>query len=391
MNNLTLGIVAALFSASANASWSIMDISGLNGNSFYASSINDSGQIAGGFNDNNTSMWHAFVTDVNGTNIKDIGSAPNTSVTAGQINNNGQVIVQYLSPPEGDNVEIKYFITDSNGNKKELNTIPEIIGSVSGINDSGQIVGSYFTPGQEGSTSFITDTNGNYLKDIELLNGSNTYANAINNSGQVVGHYFDSNWRTSSFITGEDGTGIRDIGTLEDKYYKSVTAHDINDSGQVAGMLSTDNHRWTQAFVTGEDGNEIIKLGTLHGLWGGYAVAINDAGQAVGISTDITGSGANSFIYANGGLTDLSNIPEVINAGWSDIFVTDINNNGQIIGWGYKNDDFSDRHAFLLSFTPDTVFTPQDFYVPNIPEPSTYLMMLAGLGMLGFMARKKQS
>jgi len=80
-------------------------------------------------------------------------------------------------------------------------------------------------------------------------------------------------------------------------------------------------------------------------------------------------------------------LPEVINAGWSDIFVTDINNNGQIVGWGYLENDPGNRHAFLLSFTSDTVFTPQDFYVPNIPEPSTYLMLLAGLGLLGFMRR----
>lgn len=390
MNKLTLGIVVAFFSVSANASWSIVDIKGLNGNSFYASSINDSGQIAGSFNDNSTSLWHAFLTDANGANIKDIGSADNTSVTAGQINNIGQVIVQYLTPPEGDNVEIKYLITESNGNKTVLSTISAINGHANDINDSGVVTGHYFSF-ETGFHSFVTGSDPNYIKDIGTISGAAPITTAINNPGQMVGYSFSESGRTHAFITNSDGSGIRDLSVPGEKYYKSSLAYDINDSGQAAGILSTDNHRWTQAFITGDDGAGMVKLGTLPGHFASYAVAINDEGQAVGMSSvlgDLHPGLSEAFIYTNGGLTSLSTLPEVIDAGWSTIVVTDINNNGQIVGWGYQDSDPGNRHAFLLTFTSDTEFTPQDFYVPNIPEPSTYLMLLAGLGLLGFVGRK---
>lgn len=127
----------------------------------------------------------------------------------------------------------------------------------------------------------------------------------------------------------------------------------------------------------------MIHMGVLKGYAYSHAVAINEAGQAVGMSTNGWGMNSESFIYTNGSLTSLMSIPEVINAGWSDIFVTDINNNGQIIGWGYlEGDPFKQEHSFLLSYTADTVFTPSDFYIPPVPEPSTFLMLLAGLGLL---------
>jgi len=48
----------------------------------------------------------------------------------------------------------------------------------------------------------------------------------------------------------------------------------------------------------------------------------------------------------------------------------------------------------LLSYTPDTVFTPNPIFIPPppppIPEPETYFMLLAGLGLLGFVAQRRR-
>lgn len=54
-------------------------------------------------------------------------------------------------------------------------------------------------------------------------------------------------------------------------------------------------------------------------------------------------------------------------------------------GWGYFNSgSYRDQLQYTLT---SVVLTP----TAPIPEPETYAMMLAGLGLLGFMARRKKS
>lgn len=61
-------------------------------------------------------------------------------------------------------------------------------------------------------------------------------------------------------------------------------------------------------------------------------------------------------------------------AGWVLVTATDINNNGWVIGEAY-NTITKEFHSYVLS--TDEMLSP-------IPEPSTYLMLLAGLGLLGW-------
>lgn len=374
MNKITLGIVAALFSASANASWSIVDI----GESLFASSINDSGQITGRLDVNNSA--YAFITDANGMNVRNIGTLGLTSI-GNDINNSGQIVGYYTQSED-----FHPFTTGTNGNGMTDPGIPTGSNTaLYGINDSGQIIGSYSLNGV--GRSFIANADGSNLNDIESLDGLRTHATSLNNSGQVVGFSRGSDGRDHAFINNNDGSGTRDLGSFDPKYYKNGIANDINESGQTVGYISMDNSFWSQAFITGADGNGITSIGTLGGRYSA-GTAINDAGQIVGLSNASFGGIEHSFIYANGGMTDLTLLPEVVNAGWTDIYVSDINNNGQITGWGFMKNDPGNPHSFLLSFTSDTVFTPQDLFIPNIPEPSTYLMLLAGLGLLGFVARK---
>ncbi|WP_350152919.1 PEP-CTERM sorting domain-containing protein [Nitrosomonas sp.] len=105
---------------------------------------------------------------------------------------------------------------------------------------------------------------------------------------------------------------------------------------------------------------------------------MNDSGQVVGHSS-------NAFLYSNGGITELSWLPIVMAAGWTDLIPRAINNNGQIVGWGTHG---GHNEAFLLSFSPDTEFP--FITTPPVPEPATYAMLLAGLGLLGFVLRRGQ-
>lgn len=395
-----LGVCAALVGGSAHASWTIVDIGNINGNTILLpQSINDLGQITGSYYENSTSHWHAFITDPNGMNIRDINPfASGGNYNGRDINNSGKVVGDIIVVEPFKGSDLHAFITGNNGESMKDLVInigdPVGVRSASGINDSGQVTGSFLSREHLGYISFVTDADGSNLRNIGSLSGSSaTFSTAINNSGQVVGN--SKNGREDfyigerAFITNENGSGIRDLGTLDDKLYKSSIASDINESGQVVGSSYSNYYIHSHAFITGDDGEGMIHLGVLKGYNYSHAVAINDAGQAVGISTNGWGEHGDSFIYANGGLTSLLSIPEVANAGWVDLFVRDINNNGEIVGLGYKEGDPGNLHPFLLSFSPDTVFTPKDFYIPPVPEPSTYLMLLAGLGLLGFVGRRK--
>ena len=102
-------------------------------------------------------------------------------------------------------------------------------------------------------------------------------------------------------------------------------------------------------------------LGT---LGGGYssALGINDAGQVVGW-TDTPAGVRHAFITGpNGvGMTDLNSLVSLPGGDFLTT-ATGINNHGQVPAVG--------------SF---------------IPEPETYAMLLAGLGLLGFIANRRKT
>ena len=113
---------------------------------------------------------------------------------------------------------------------------------------------------------------------------------------------------------------------------------------------------------------------------------INDLGEAVGLASTASGE-LHAFIYSHGGITDLSLLAPVVADGWTDLVVRSINNNGQMVGHGQH---LGHTEAFLLSYTPDTIFDPQPIYIPPVPEPEAYVMLLAGLGLMGYLARRRE-
>lgn len=149
-------------------------------------------------------------------------------------------------------------------------------------------------------------------------------AYSINNAGLVVGYsHLDGSTRDYHAFLWASDTGMIDLGTLGGTIEQSM-ANDINDFGQVVGGTrdSTDHSvAFLWAFDTG-----MTQLGSLGGIVD-TAYAINNAGQAVGVSkTSWYGPNHATLWDTNTGtITDLGS------PGTSSL-AYDINDMGQVVG-----------------------------------------------------------
>ena len=101
----------------------------------------------------------------------------------------------------------------------------------------------------------------------------------------MVGYSHTAGAAAHAFITGPNGMGMRDLGTLGGTgYYDLSYAFSINDAGQVVGFSDTatgDSH----AFITGPNGAGMTDLNSLIDLPNGViltsASGINNIGQVI--------------------------------------------------------------------------------------------------------------
>jgi len=190
----------------------------------------------------------------------------------------------------------------------------------------------------------------------------------LNNKGEVLGEEF-------LYSDGE----IIDVNVSIGYYFKTRS---INDKSQVVGYLIQDHHYgflWEDGVTTRINGlwkafdinnnRTIVGQYEYHppklypGLWRdgvaiqlpggpGSAEAINDLEQVVG-NTSVS---ARPFIYENEETTFLDTlIPK--DSGWTRLYgVKDINNKGQIVGYGdYEENGETHTYAFLMNPKPKTL------------------------------------
>jgi len=345
-------------STSANSAWEAISIEAIANSVSWATDINDSGIMVGKVVNYPYPGEHPFMTGENGIGLKIL----DITGSAEAINNAGQVI--------GKSTAGSVFMTGPNGNGL---TYLDYAMDAYDINNSGQIVGVTKT-----GHGFITGPNGIGMTDLGPI-----VARAVNDSGQIAGWYNIADAQ-HAFITGPNGAGFTDLGAPEGS---SSFAYDINNSGQVVGFYATIepvfvhapfNLSDPRAFMTDSNGTNIRTIGTAR--VSSAAFGINDLGQVVTTSNVICencwpGDGY-SFLVDHGTITNINNqfsLDEL--AGFSSVA---INNNGQIAGTGFRLESPSTFawRAFMVS---------SDSSSPApVPEPSTYAMLLAGLGLLFF-------
>jgi probable HAF family extracellular repeat protein len=241
------------------------------------------------------------------------GPYAGTNAVASWVNNNGQV-AGYLS--SGTNTVPVVW----NGNSAtQLDLGP---GGVAGVaytnNDVGQSAGyNDLGPGLDTFNPIRWD--GTSATQLDTLGfGFATVANSINNHGQLVG----ASWAGSSFHAVRwDGTAITDLGTLGGDTGFALA---LNDAGQAVGFTTTTGENANHATLW--SGGTITDLGTLGGTNSG-ALNINEAGQIVGNSllADDTTTHAAFWSSAEATPVDLGSLG-------SDSAAMDINSSGLIVG-----------------------------------------------------------
>jgi probable HAF family extracellular repeat protein len=207
------------------------------------------------------------------------------------------------------------------------------------INQSGQITGYADVTGSDSGDSLYHAFlySGGSMNDLGTVGGyTDSDGIAISSGGEVVGALYSSSLGTNSFIylNGQ----ISNLSTLIG--LQDVTG--VNDSNHFIGYQSSGA---SYVYMNGS----LTSLGRPAGFDEALPKAINNAGQIVG-AFDTGGTEFNAFIWSNGVLANL-NSDIAANSGWVLQQALDINDNGQIVGYGLNPSGYV--HGYLLTPLPE--------------------------------------
>ena len=312
--NFSLAAAACAVSIVANAAppsrWTITDILPTWGG--IAQGINNRGEVTGWKYGSNPIPGHVAFVWRNGE-LQELGIPAGEYASSGfGISNNGTVA--------GDTNQRPAIWHDG-----EWTVIP-LYGTLNDVNEGGVAVGGMRFPGKlDASAAMYKD---GVVSDLGTIPGGNGYsfAWAVNNSGTIVGNAslptppFSGIWKFRGFVY-ENGA-MRDIGTLGGN---SSYLYDINNSGTAVGASELPGGRLVATLYRG---GVLQQLAEIPG--NSAARAINERGDVIG------GSDAGGWLYSDGKLTMLAQIPEARAAGYTQITPMGINDRGWITGIGYK-------------------------------------------------------
>lgn len=297
-------------------------------------SINASGQVAGTYMAED-GYYRGFLSHVNGS-LTDLGSLGGKHSFANGINDAGQV----AGSAQAADGHIKAYITSPSGELTALSGLGDgTYSSGLGINAAGRVTG--FTRisngfGNDVFHAFVTNPSGQ-MTDVGTLGGNDSYGIGINDAGLITGASTTAEGSSHAFVTNKKGDMI-DLDVLGEKY--SSTGVDINNAGQVVGSFQ-------ERLLVFE-----------YGRWGEIIGAYYKAGRDKG------------FVTENGMMVDLNTLLVASATGWRLEVATDINERGQITGWGVNPK--GETRAFLL--------TPVG--VPLLPAAWFF-----GVGLVGLLGR----
>ncbi len=330
-----------------------------------ANAINDAGQIVGINNTNQAVLWDGTTTTV----LAFLGHYDDAT----GINSAGQVAGFYDA---NCGCTPQYNAVQWNGGVGSLLANPQQTESIArGINNSGATVGYVYSASATGNQNAVIWSG---TQTIELgTTNSQTYseANGINNSGQEVGYFYQNNGSGMQQAVLWNGTTPTVLGTLGSNTSSDALA--LNDKGQEVGYSNAPGPLNRSAVVW--NGTAPTVLASLGGT-NSVALGINNAGEAVGYSYLSGNTVQQAVLWVNGKVINLNSyLPGAQSqAGWVLEEATGINNSGVIVGEAQNTITGQDQ-AFSLNL------------VAAVPEPGHFSMLLSGLGLIGFIARRRKN
>ena len=312
---------ASFVQAAPSTRWTITDV--LPAWAGQAEGINNRGEVTGWMYGSSPIPGHVAFTWSNGQ-LQNLGVPAGEYASQGfSISNNGFIA--------GDTNQRPAVWHDGQW------TVVALYGTLNDVNESGVAVGAMRFPGKL-DASAATYKNG-IVTDLGTIPGGTGYSFAwgVNNSGTIVGIAglptppFSGLHKYHAFVY-ENGA-MTDAGTAGGT---SSYLYDINNSGMAVGCVETTSGRLVASVYQ-------------QGVWQPLVdIAGNSCARALNERGDVVGSSdGGGWLYSNGTLTMLNQIPEVRAAGYTQATPIAINDRGWIAGNGYKPS--AGGVAFLLT------------------------------------------
>jgi probable HAF family extracellular repeat protein len=311
----------------------------INTNILVNGGIENSGRVVGTFWTANYEQQRIALYDP-ATGMYDIGTLGGSYAIAYAVNASGQIVGTSMTDASGEIPTLHAFLY-SNGTMQDIDTSGGVDSSAYAINSSGQVVGRMFTANGE-SRAFLYDSTG--MHDLGTLGGLNSTAYDINDSGQIVGVADTASGEQHAFLY--DSTGMQDLGTPGGDYGEAIA---INNAGQIIGYGFNANSEY---------------VGFFYDSTGMHEISIGNGIESIDRFTEsgiVTGKfrGTNgyecAFVYDSNGTHDMTL------SGGRGSMIRALNNSGQAVGVSIATT--GEQYAVLydgtnlLNLTPDNVFS----------------------------------